>query len=204
MQPNEGTFYQAYSTFKGYATPDLGPAEIRTYDDIVWKPGLCRQDMIFLEIGCGTGAFLSYLAAKGCEQFVGVDQDPHLADVIPKHVVSKFSCRDIWEALEDPNLERPDRVIALDVLEHFSPNEALRLLMVVRDKLRTNGRVIFKVPNTASPWGLQYQFGDLTHRTAFAPGSVRQLADAATNQRSCSLTTSNAVKFVSLASRKVL
>ena len=39
--------------------------------------------------------------------------------------------------------------------------------------------MVVKVPNAGGPWGLQYQFGDLTHRTAFSPISLRQLADAA-------------------------
>ena len=33
-----------------------------------------------------------------------------------------------------------------------------------------------QVPNMSSPWGAQHQFGDLTHKTAYTPGSMRQMA----------------------------
>ncbi|MEK9725766.1 MAG: hypothetical protein VW405_20100 [Rhodospirillaceae bacterium] len=36
-----------------------------------------------------------------------------------------------------------------------------------------------KVPNAGSPWGQQFQYGDLTHKTAYTPESLRQQAVAA-------------------------
>ena len=72
-----------------------------------------------------------------------------------------------------------DRVALFDVLEHFTAEEGLRLLRQVGGILRPGGNVIIKVPNAASPWGLQFQFGDLTHKTAYSPDSLRQQAIAA-------------------------
>ena len=65
------------------------------------------------------------------------------------------------------------------MLEHFNPEEACRLLQSIRGKLAPGGKVVVKVPNMGAPWGMQYQFGDLTHRTAISPLALRQLADAA-------------------------
>ena len=131
-----------------------------------------------LELGCGTGAFLAYLAAKGVTDVVGVDHDPALAEIIPAPVRDRFRCADLWAALADQSLGRFDRVALFDVLEHFTAADALRLLQGLRDRLAPDARVVVKVPNAACPWALQYQFGDLTHRTAFTPLSLRQLADA--------------------------
>ena len=179
MQETAPGFYGSYASFKGYATPEVGPKEIRRFDADVWRPGACAAGMAFLEIGCGTGAFLAYLAAKGVGRFVGIDHDPALATVVPAAVRGHFACRDVWEVLDDPALGPFDRVVALDVLEHFTPEDGCRLLAAIRPRLAPGGRVVLKLPNAASPWGLQYQFGDLTHRTAFTPSSLRQAADAA-------------------------
>jgi cyclopropane fatty-acyl-phospholipid synthase-like methyltransferase len=177
VQDDAPGFYGSYARYKNYRTPELGPKQIRRFDAEVWRPATCATGMRFLEIGCGTGAFLAYLAAKGVADFRGIDHDPALAAVIPAEVRDRFVCGDLWQALADG--PRFDRIVALDVLEHFPAEEALRLLGAARARLNPGGRVVLKVPNAACPWGLQYQFGDLTHRTAFTPQSLRQLAGAA-------------------------
>ncbi|MBF0561591.1 MAG: class I SAM-dependent methyltransferase [Alphaproteobacteria bacterium] len=172
-------FYRAYASYKRYHTPVLGAKQRRRFDAEVWLPAECTPAMTYWEIGCGTGAFLSYLGGRGVREFVGIDHDPALASIIPSDVSSRFVCIDVWEALVSPRFSGFDRVVMLDVLEHFPPEVALRLLTAVREHLAPGGKIILKVPNAGCPWGLTYQFGDLTHRTAFSPPSLRQLADAA-------------------------
>ncbi len=172
-------FYGTYASHKAYATPEIGPKQIRRFDAEIWHPAACQPGMSFLEIGCGTGAFLAYLRAKGVTRLVGIDHDPALAEVVPLAVRGDFTCRDAHDVLTDTTLGPFDRVVMLDVLEHFPPEEGLHLLQAVRARLVPGGRVVIKVPNAGCPWGLQYQFGDLTHRTAFSPIALRQLADAA-------------------------
>lgn len=172
-------FYGSYASYKGYLTPNLDEKAIRRFDAEIWRPAECTSGMVFLEIGCGAGAFLAYLRAKGVTRLLGIDHDPALAEVVPAEVRAHFACRDVNEVLKDPTLGPFDRVVALDVLEHFAPEDALALLVAIRGKLAPGGQIVLKVPNASSPWALQYQFGDLTHRTAFNPLSMRQLADAA-------------------------
>lgn len=179
MQNTAPGFYSSYASYKSYSTPQVGAKQIRRFDDLVWLPGNCDPTMRFLEIGCGTGAFLAYLAAKGCSKFLGIDHDPALESVLPETARGHFSCCDVWKTLESSTECDIDRIVALDVLEHFSPDDALNLLRLANNRLAPEGRIVMKIPNAACPWGLQYQFGDLTHRTAFTPLSIRQLADAA-------------------------
>ena len=70
-------------------------------------------------------------------------------------------------------------VVLLDVLEHFSAGDGVRLLQKIQAVLAPKGRVVIRVPNMSSPWGGIYQFSDLTHKTAFTPNSLEQLAQAA-------------------------
>jgi SAM-dependent methyltransferase len=172
-------FYATYASHKGYVTPIVGPKQVARFDAEIWTPAACSAGHSFLEIGCGTGAVLAYLRGKGVTRLLGIDHDPALAGVIPEIARGDFACRDVWQVASDDSLGRFDRIIVLDVLEHFAADEALRLLQALRGRLSPGGRIIVKVPNAGSPWGLAYQYGDLTHRTAFAPISLRQLADAA-------------------------
>ncbi|HLO78619.1 MAG TPA: class I SAM-dependent methyltransferase [Magnetospirillum sp.] len=169
-------FYSSYADYKGYETPRIGHKEIARFDADIWYPAQCSPYDSFLEIGCGTGAFLGYLAAKKVTRFHGIDHDPALAQVVPEPVRDHFSCADVWAYLADPEVGPFDRVVLLDVLEHFTPDDAARLLDALRPRLNEGARVVVKVPNASSPWALQWQNGDLTHRTAFTPLSLKQLA----------------------------
>jgi SAM-dependent methyltransferase len=104
--------------------------------------------------------------------------DPTLDAVLPHQVRDHFLCGDVRTILAERGLGLFDRIIAMDVLEHFSPEEAHTLLTLLKAHLNPGGRLILKVPNASSPWGLQYQNGDMTHRTAFTPTCVNQLACA--------------------------
>lgn len=179
MNQSAPGFYGTYASHKGYATPNVGPKQIIRFDAEIWGPAACGSEHSFLEIGCGTGAFLAYLRGKGVTRLLGIDHDPALAAVIPEAARGDFACRDVWSVLADQSLGPFDRVVLLDVLEHFEAEAALRLLQAVGGRLAPGGRVVIKVPNAGCPWGLPYQYGDLTHRTAFAPIALRQLADAA-------------------------
>jgi len=67
----------------------------------------------------------------------------------------------------------------LDVLEHFSVYQAVDLLRRMKSVLAPGGQVIVRVPNPSSPWGQRYQYHNLTHKAAFAPGASHQIALAA-------------------------
>ena len=137
-----------------------------------------NTDLACLEIGSGIGSFLSYLAYKGRQEFQGIDHDDALVDVQPTEVAGHLDCADVWQYLEDCGSKTYDRVVILDVLEHFSTEEGFYLLTRIKSVLGDQGKIIVRVPNASSPWGLSYQFSDLTHKTPYNPESLRQLAIA--------------------------
>ena len=173
--------YETYAAFKGYSTPTVGPKHIKRFDREVWEPATFRADHRVLELGCGTGLFLAYLEAKGVAEFLGIDQDPALAGVVPEPVRGNFRVADIWAFLEQASGEgdRFDRIALFDVLEHFDAEAGCQLLMKIKDVLAPDGAIVVKVPNAGSPWGQQFQYGDLTHKTAYTPESMAQQAVAA-------------------------
>ena len=171
-------FYATYGNYKRYQAPMLAKKDMARFDAEIWVPASFSNHLTCLEIGCGTGAFLAYLSAKGLTNFRGIDHDKAIRDVLPTEVARKFDCVDVWEYLETARGVKFDRIVLLDVLEHFSPEEGFQLLQMIKNTLVEGGKIIIKVPNASSPWGMNYQFGDLTHKAAYNGESLRQLATA--------------------------
>jgi cyclopropane fatty-acyl-phospholipid synthase-like methyltransferase len=86
---------------------------------------------------------------------------------------------DAWQFLARGGVGPFDRVVMLDVLEHFSAADGVRLLEKIKAVLAPDGLVVVRVPNMGSPWGGIHQFSDLTHKSAYTTGSLEQLALAA-------------------------
>ena len=170
-------FYDKYKEFKEYHTPDLRKKHIDQFDREFWNISDCAPSMSVLEIGSGSGQFLRYLAYKCVGSFVGLDQDPALVEYIHEDVAANFVVSDAFEYLASlTSSNKFDRVVMFDVLEHFSIEDGTTLLDKIKDHLSPAGKIVVRVPNMASPWGIQYQYGDLTHKAAYTPGSIRQLA----------------------------
>jgi cyclopropane fatty-acyl-phospholipid synthase-like methyltransferase len=172
------TFYQSYAAYKRYQTPAIKAKQIAWYDREVWSPARCTPETAVLELGCGPGEFLLYLHAKGTRRFLGIDMDADAIAAAPAEVAVRIRRADIWDFFADAG-EQWDRVVMLDVLEHFSPDEGRELLARIKAVLALDGRVIIRVPNMGSPWGGLYQYGDLTHKAAYSELGLRQLATAA-------------------------
>lgn len=126
-----------------------------------------------LEIGFGDGSFLRWAKDQkahvvGCELIepicsAGIKQgyDTRLGDV---------------RVAVDPTQESFDLVIAFDVLEHISPKDLLDFLKFIRGVMKPGALFIARVPNGQSPFGLIYQYGDMTHVNVLSKGRFEQLA----------------------------
>ena len=173
-------FYQTYAAFKRYQTPVLKKKHLKWYGREFWAPARCTPEMSVLELGSGPGEFLSYLQQMGVKRFVGVEMNEDAIAAMPPGLEGNLHKGDIWDYLEIAALSEPfDRVVILDVLEHFSAFEGARLLEEIKGVLVPDGLVVIRVPNMASPWGGMHQFADLTHKCAYTPNSLEQLGQAA-------------------------
>ena len=79
---------------------------------------------------------LAYLVAKGVENFIGIDPDNVSSDVVPHAVAAHYRQLGV-EAFLASGAEghKFDRVLMIDVLEHFSVNEAIQLFRSLRPYL---------------------------------------------------------------------
>jgi cyclopropane fatty-acyl-phospholipid synthase-like methyltransferase len=168
-------FYQVYDQHRTYVKAEIRKKHIRNFDDQFWNPAKVSSHHSVLELGCGVGLFLAYLQAKGITDFVGIDNDPNVTGYMPPEISEKVINGDIWAEIENLG-RRFDRIVLLDVFEHFSFVEGQQLLLLLKEKLTLDGKIILRVPNAASPFGLQYQFGDVTHKAAYGPGALQHVA----------------------------
>ena len=163
-----------------YATPVLKRKHLRQYDHEFWRAADCTTRHAVLEVGCGTGLFLAYLHAKGVQDFVGIDPDPALANALPTDVADRFVATDAAAYVRaEEGRRRFHRIAMFDVLEHLEVPDALAVLRDLKRVLTPDGRIVVRVPNAGSPWGLHVQFGSIDHVTAFTPdklGDVARLA----------------------------
>ncbi len=170
-------FYRQYDKFKSYSVPEIKEKNVEQFDREFWLPTACTLDHAVLEIGCGTGQFLLYLQRKGVRNFVGIDANEKLTAFIPEAVAGQFQACGINEFLDSAaGAELYDRIVLFDVLEHFSHEDGSDLLVNLKKCLRPDGLIVIRLPNLSSPWGGSYQYGDLTHKAAYNPTSIRQLA----------------------------
>ncbi len=171
-------FYQVYNLHRTYVEATVRKKHIRNFDEQFWRPAQVSVDHSVLEIGTGTGLFLAYLEAKGVSAFRGIDADKKVLEFMPPSISSKVEICDVWAFL-DQQTENYDRIVMLDVFEHFSFFEGHKLLLKLRELLSDQGKIVMRLPNAASPFGLQYQYNDLTHKAVYGPGSIEHLALAA-------------------------
>jgi|AGTN01.2.fsa_nt_gi Cyclopropane fatty acid synthase and related methyltransferases len=176
-QPED--FYNVYDRHRTYVKAELRKKHIRDFTANIWQPGAFTPGMRVLELGCGVGLFLAYLRAMKAGEAVGVEMDPKAKEFMPPDLAALVHTTTFDDYLSRRDLGRFDRIVMLDVFEHFSPAEGVDLLRRFRHLLSPGGKLIVRVPNMASPWGMQYQYNDLTHKGFYAPGNIRQLALAA-------------------------
>jgi len=169
-------FYESYGSYREYVYPLIKKKHMRDFDKNFWRPSGFTANMSVLEIGCGTGLFLKFIEKRGIRNFIGIESDKKVLEYMPDDLKDKIKIIDIFDYLGGlSNGEIFDRVVLIDVLEHFNPQEGVDLLELIKPVLSRNGVVIARVPNVSSPWGTKYQYGDLTHKAAYAPGSLKQV-----------------------------
>ncbi len=126
-----------------------------------------------LEIGCGAGALLAYLERRGFSHARGVDiSAEQIARARERGVQAELG--DAFEFLNQTKNQFA-ALLAVDVLEHFSRDELVRLAPLLHAALKPGGRLVVQTANGAGLFPRQVIYGDLTHLTIFTPESLAQL-----------------------------
>lgn len=166
-----------YKSHRDRSANTLKKKHIAQYDREFERLTSSTPSMSVLEIGCGSGNFLRYLRHKGHAEIVGIDMDEHLADVLSDIDGVDIHLDDVANVLKSKlNGRTFDRIVLLDVLEHIEMADLQSLMVMLHQFIAPQGRVLIRVPNVESPWGLKMHFGTFDHVTPLGPGRLQELA----------------------------
>lgn len=126
-----------------------------------------------VDLGCGMGHFLYFLEKEEYTNYIGVDVSPENIKFCQNHGF-KVVESDIFDFLSRD--QKADVFVLNDIIEHFSIDNAVRLLKMIRENLNPGGGVIIKTPNGASPLlGNSSRYQDITHKFCYTQISLAQI-----------------------------
>ena len=164
--------YSSYHRWKAWSGSPCISSEI--YAKELRRAGVKKHHKI-LEIGFGDGGFLHWASQHGYTA-IGADRTEAC---VTKAIENGFKVYLDDGSLDFLSPESIDAIIAFDVLEHMDIKALLAFLDNSKKVLKTDGIIFARVPNCASPYGMAYQFGDLTHLTALSELRFHQIAISA-------------------------
>lgn len=165
--------------YAAYASTHAGDADRRAAvpvfrHDIL--PHLPRdKSSRVVDIGCGQGELVAWLRSEGFANATGIDVSPEQVALAHRRGIESVRLGDFREILDADSV---DALVATDFFEHFDKFEVMEALEACHQALKSDGRLIFRVPNAVSPFGGNFRHGDLTHETSFTARSVRQILAA--------------------------
>jgi len=127
-----------------------------------------------LEVGCGDGYFVYHLQQQGYANTSGIDVSPEQIDKGREMQINNLQCGDFIEFLEN-NTEPFDVIVAKDVIEHFTKQEAFNILLLINRNLKKGGRFLMQVPNGQGVFYASIFYGDFTHEMAYTESSISQV-----------------------------
>lgn len=127
-----------------------------------------------LDIGCGDGAFVYFLQQKGYKNIEGIDLSEEQVETGLQLGIKNLKVEDVNTFLMNQS-DRFDLIIARDVIEHFTRQEAFELLLKISSALKPGGKFMMQVPNGQGIFHTSIYYGDYTHEVAYTTSSVRQL-----------------------------
>lgn len=130
------------------------------------------RDAPVLEVGCGPGNLLLFLADEGFSRVHGIDISEEQVKIALDRGLD-VEVADVFDFL--PLVTGRFRaVFAVDFFEHFEKGELLELLRLIHGVLEDDGWLIVQTPNGQGLFPRQIIYGDLTHMTILTPSSLRQ------------------------------
>ena len=128
-----------------------------------------------LEVGCGMGFFLEFIAGHGYENYLGVDISPEAIEYCQDRGIKKTKLIKDLEDFLTSSATGYDFIILNDVIEHLEQKEVLPVLTKAYERLNSGGQIIVKTGNLASLVGPRIRFNDFTHFLGFTEYSLKQV-----------------------------
>lgn len=128
-----------------------------------------------LDLGCGPGDFLRFLAREGYSNTLGVEVSPEQVEYCRAEEMTNVEL--VEEPVEFLKAQEGtfDFVMMRDVLEHIEKPKVVPLLASVRDALKPGGLLVLRVPNAVGVAAPYSRYIDFTHELSFTELSLAQV-----------------------------
>ena len=136
-----------------------------------------EKSAAILDIGCGYGEWLMLLHENGYIQTQGIDISAEQVETAHSLGLNNVHVADVFDYLKN-NPSTFDCITGIDIIEHFSKEELVRLLELIRTSLKPAGIAIFRTPNMDGIFASVYAYGDFTHSCLLNYSSTMQLGIA--------------------------
>lgn len=135
-----------------------------------------------LEIGPGTGEFLSLLNSRGVTNIDIIDNDPTVLKYCQSNykIGTKILAKTLDMSAVLPKNSKYDLITLTQVFEHIPKSSYLNWISSLYAHLNPGGHIIITVPNGANPLVGTERYGDLQHEnvfTIFSFGELMTFAD---------------------------
>lgn len=131
------------------------------------------KEVKIVDLGCGSGDLILWLQSIGFKNVSGVDYSREQVELARRIGVKNVFQGDLREFLK--NNRKFDVIFMRDALEHFTKNEVIDILNLIRDSLVNEGVFVIQTINAENLlWG-RLRHGDFTHEVAFTRNSLIQI-----------------------------
>lgn len=131
------------------------------------------RNLLVVEIGCGNGSFIQAMIKSGFEKIVGLEPSPSYKPVVTNGLIVQEYANEFFCKLPEGSV---GGVVAWDVFEHIAYADIKDLFVKIRMSLVQGGRLVIRVPNMSSPFGMVNFYGDISHVSPLNEHTMRQLA----------------------------
>jgi 2-polyprenyl-3-methyl-5-hydroxy-6-metoxy-1,4-benzoquinol methylase len=147
-----------------------------TNEILPYLPAKNKQIEI-LDLGCGIGSLIAACKSAGYANLTGIDISDQQVELAHELGVTEVIKADIFEYL-DQRENAFDLISGMDIIEHFSKVELVKLFELVKKALRKGGMAIFRTPNMDAPMASVFAMGDFTHENFINKNSAEQLMNS--------------------------
>jgi SAM-dependent methyltransferase len=167
--------YEAYSTTHSGIADDSASVLAFMRQVLPHLPSDLRSPVV--DLGCGQGLQVQQLVKNGYLNAWGIDISPEQVALAHANGIHQVELGDFFQ--DSFNGRDLGAAIGLDFFEHLKKDEVLEAFDRIHQALNPGGVLVLRVPNSVSPFGGNYRYGDFTHETSFTARSLRQLGAAA-------------------------